>query len=135
MMKEDVFESKYLKGEDIGDSDVKVIIAKIEAEVLKEGEKPKPVAYFKGKTKGMVINSGNWDALEYAYGPESDDWIGQPATIFTIMGTFQGVTKPWLRIKAPRKGNAKKAPPVIESENPGDGMTNYGAEIDDEIPF
>lgn len=122
MQKGDVFKSKYLRGDDIGEAEVAVIIADVVPEIVVEGEDPKPVMYFKGKEKGMVINSGNWDALAYAYGDESDNWKGKSAVIYTIIGTFQGKTGHWLRIKA------KKAAKRVESENPG-------AELDDEIPF
>ena len=39
--------------------------------------------YFVGKQRGMVVNSGNWDAMELVYGPDSDHWTGKPIELYS----------------------------------------------------
>ena len=63
-----------LKCADLGRKEHLVQIESIAEEDVGEGRKL--VARFEGKTKGLVLNDTNLEALEAAFGPDSDDAIG-----------------------------------------------------------
>ncbi len=134
MRESDVFPSKYLAGTDIEGREIKIIIDKVMQEEVGKDKEMRPILFCRGGQKGIVLNKTNWRALAYAYGDESDEWSGKTAIIYTItaLNPRTGEDGPALRIRTKPMNKSK---PIKESENPGDGMTNYGAEIDDEIPF
>ena len=108
MRKDDVFESKYLKASDLRDNDVTVTMDRVQKETV--GDDHKPVLYFQGKKKGLVLNITNWNNIALLYGDESDDWTGQRITLFPTTTDFQGRTTECIRVKGP------KGPPKHEVE-------------------
>jgi hypothetical protein len=86
--------------------------------------------YFKNGSKGLPLNSTNWDTLAGAYGEESDDWIGKPVILHVERVLYKGKATQGIRMKFPSmQGPAKQAsaPGSKPSENPG--------ETSDDIPF
>ena len=83
-----VFPSKYLKAADLNGKTIKVVIERIEVE--KMGNDTKPVLYFEGKTKGMVVNKSNAQLIAAAYSPETDGWIGKEIKVYPGKVNFQG---------------------------------------------
>lgn len=110
------FPSKYLKKEDLNGAEVAVTIDRVEIENVGQGEEAemKPVVYFQGKAKGMVLNRGNADAItEAAAGDdEMDNWRGLQVVLYTDTNVmFQGRRVGGLRIKPARimgKGGPKR---------------------------
>jgi hypothetical protein len=95
----DSFPSRFLKAEDVR-ADAKVIITDVKKE--KVGEDEKPVVYFEGVDKGLVLNKTN--GLRIAKIVKSDkyvDWPGQPVVLYTAEVQFHGEDVPALRVKAP----------------------------------
>jgi hypothetical protein len=85
----------------------------------------KPVIFWRGKDKGMILNITNWDTLEEQYGPDSDDWTGQPMILYPTETRFGSKKVPCMRIRIPKgselKGKGKPAPepePEPEDEPP-----------------
>ncbi len=70
-------QSKHLKADDMGPQfRATVTIDRIELEAF--DDQHKPVMYFSGKDKGLVLNKTNVQTLVDLFGTaESDDWIGQ----------------------------------------------------------
>src|SRR6516164_2309386 len=97
----DVFPSKYLKASDLKGRRIEVVMADVKTEKL--GDDFKPILSFKGKDKGLVLNKTNANAIIDAYGPESDDWFGQPIILFEAMVEFQGKRGPAIRVDVPRR--------------------------------
>jgi len=131
------FPSKYLKASDLHGQEATVIIDRVEMEDINRGEM-KPVLYFRGKKKGVVLNKTNSRKIEAAYGDETDDWAGQPIILYEAEVDFQGDTVPAIRVKVPplaqRKRLASQAPP--QQEPPPANEADYGAVMpDDDIPF
>ena len=111
----DQFPSDYLRAVDLDGREITVTMAKVEMETI--GEDTKPVLYFEGKEKGMVLNKTNAGSIVNLYGDDTDEWKGEDITLFSAMVSFQGKTVPAIRVKPPsRKASAKKrgepAPPV-----------------------
>ena len=114
-----------LKCADLGRKEHLVQIEAIAEEDVGDGRKL--VARFEGKTKGLVLNDTNLEAIEEAFGPDSDDAIGGQVVLAVDPNVRYGGQKVGgIRIRLPKKANAKgTAAPKEEST----------AELlDDEIP-
>ena len=85
MKRTDAFPSSYLKQEDLPrpPGTMHATIEDVRTETMPSDDKAeKPVMYFaNGSTKPMVLNGGNWDLLEAAYGEDSDRWRGKPTEL------------------------------------------------------
>ena len=83
------------------------------------GEEVKPVLFFEGKDKGLVLNKTNSNTISAAYGDETDEWVGMEIVLFETMVEFQGQRKPGIRCFVPPQ----------KPQKPGD------QELNDDIPF
>ncbi len=153
------FPTKYIKAEDIGNHRPTVIIADVKMEDVGDNEM-KPVVYFHGKEKGMVLNKTNAEMIAHLYGDETDAWRGQSVDLYTTMVQFQGRPTLGLRVMAPapqmpahQNGPAPRpvhpapnpnAPPASDFAQPSQHGPSVGApapapkgggDLDDEIPF
>lgn len=79
---ETAFPSKWLKATDIKGKRVPVTIKDTVMEEVGDGEKP--VLYFRGKDKGMVLNKTNAHILREAFGRETEEWAGQKIVLSTL---------------------------------------------------
>jgi hypothetical protein len=138
------FPSKYLKSSDLNGQEVRVTIASVVMERISEKEDPKPVMYFQGKTKGMVLNKTNSAKIANNYGDNTDDWVGCEILLFEDEVTFNNQQVPALRVRIPRgKPMQRRAEPTEDHENPGHGMddksdpdqTDFRRKMDQDIPF
>ena len=140
----DAFPSNYLKASDLGDVQPVCTIDRIEVEPVGREKQMKPVLYFTGKTKGMVLNKTNSKKIaEIAGSNDTDDWHGVQVKLFATEVDFQGETVEAIRVKSPVKVKApartavparRPAPPAHDFE--ADALEPEMAAIsDDEIPF
>ena len=83
MQKNVALPSKYLNGSDVGGQLFKLVIKTVVMETMENDGASKPVMYFTEATKGMVINSTNWDNMSLVFGDESDNWIGKHIEMYT----------------------------------------------------
>ena len=104
------FPSNYLKATDIGDATPTVTIKEVVMEKL--GEDTRPVMYFVGKDKGVVLNKTNATNIREAYGADTDEWTGKKVTLFTAWVDFQGRSVEAIRMRPSRGGSAPAAAPV-----------------------
>lgn len=96
------FPSQYLKASDLGTRTVEVVIAHVAIEPVGQDKQQKPVLYFEGKQKGMVLNRINSKKIaELASTVETDDWTGVRVALYATTTEFAGDTVECLRIKAP----------------------------------
>ena len=133
------FPSNYLKAADLDDQDVTLTISKARMEDIGQGNKKeeKLIIYFEEEEKGVVLNKTNANVLTEAYGDETDDWIGEPVTLYEKQVEFEGKEVPAIRMKIPKRGKAtnEKARKPKEDDPPrGKGGKGRKRE-DDEIPF
>src|SRR3990170_4812401 len=85
------YPSTFLKADDLQGRKVKVVIEKVEMQEINSGEPEKPVVYFAGKDKGLVLNKTNAVTLQDILGTdETDDWIGKPIVLYSTKVDFQG---------------------------------------------
>jgi len=118
---------KYLSGDMIKDGRVNCTIARVTMEEMPGGKK-KPVIYLEGRTLGIVLNAINTRRLVAAYGPETDEWIGQPVTIYAEQGVWFG-KEGWairLAIPAPQAAEKEPAPAAVNGTNGSALPADYG---------
>ena len=126
------FPSKYLKASDLQGREVKVIMSNCEREKI--GDDTKPVLYFKGKEKGIVLNKTNAGTIVDAYGDDTQDWYDQELILFSVMVDFQGKVGPAIRCRIPTARDRKpKNDPITTGRDdfPGDKAN----ELEDEVGF
>ena len=129
------FPSKYLKADDLMGREVRVTIARVERE--KMGDDFKPVVYFNGKEKGVVLNKTNAFTIANAYGDETADWFGNDVILFSVMTEYGGKTAPAIRVRLPVARDNPKPQPRREDpiSTAPQRMTAASDGIDDSIPF
>lgn len=116
------FPSKHLKTSDLGDASPVVTIARIEIEPIGKDKEMKPVVYFQGKDKGLVLNKTNARKIaELTGSKDTEDWPGCRIRLYVTETEFAGESVECIRIKA--AGAEKPKPKPVE-------------EMDDtEVPF
>lgn len=124
----DSFPSKYLKASDLGGRQITVKIDRVEIEEVGRDKERRPIIYFVGKQKGMVINKTNANKITQAYGQDTDYWVEQEVILFEAMVEYAGDTVPALRIKIPQAAPPQRAAPARQQAAPA-------TPIDDDIPF
>lgn len=92
----DLFPSNYLKASDLQGQTVRVTIERCAIEQI-DGEQ-KPIIFFQGKKKGLVLNKCNAFALADMFGPETDNWLGRTIKLRPDKTTFQGRPVGCLRV-------------------------------------
>lgn len=144
---EAAFASKYLKASDLEERSITVKIDRVEMESL--GKESKPVVYFIGKAKGVVLNKTNSGRIKDLYGRDTNKWHDKPITIYPSETDFEGKTVPCIRMRAPPATNGRAMPSGPSSD--GDQVPNGPkfekyretaqrtqpppADMDDDIPF
>jgi len=93
------FPSKFLKADDLRGRAVKLTIDSVQMEKLDDGEKP--VLFFLGKEKGLVLNRTNSDVLADAFGHETDDWANREIEVYPDKTHYQGKLVACLRVRVP----------------------------------
>ena len=123
------FPSAYLKASDLGDAQPVVTIDRVGFEPVGREKEMKPVIYFAGKSKGVVLNKTNAKKIaEIAGSHETEDWSGVQVRLYATEVEFSGEQVEAIRIKAPGKA-AKPAPKPVPVESDGEDLD------DSEIPF
>ena len=134
------FPSKFLKVADLAGNRPVVTIAHVTMEEIGDDSRgPRPVCYFIGKEKGLVLNRINAGAIEEIAGTfETDEWRGVKIMLKEDKTFFQGRRVPCIRVDRPESRavppRARLAapppppPPPVEEEPPD--MVDA-----DDIPF
>lgn len=117
------FPSEYLKASDLDGRSVKVLMDRVEMKDI--GGDHKPILFFQGKDKGMVLNKTNANNIALAYGDDTDDWAGREIVLFEAMVDFQGKTVPAIRVRAPTakdRAPQRPAPQPTQHDIPNDDI-------------
>ena len=122
------YPSQYLKASDLMGQEIPVTMRTVQMEDI--GGDPKPVMYFEGKEKGMVLNKTNANNISDAYGYETNNWFGKQIILFEARVDFQGRTVPAIRVRVPNGQAAQNAQAPVQNSTPP-----KQSEPVDEIPF
>lgn len=114
------FPSDFLKAADLDDTQRSVKIQRVDFNV-KIGDDEKPVVYFSGETKGLVLNKTNSNIITKIYGDETDEWIGKEVILYPAMVEFKGDMVEAIRVRAPkatprRETQARASEPEFDEE-------------------
>lgn len=120
----EAFPSNFLKVDDLKGRRVQLTIQSVEMEEVGEGHKP--VVYFGGQSKGLVLNKTNASMIEEIAGSDdTDDWAGVRIVLYPARVDFKGNRVPAIRVDLPvPKG------PARESKQP-DPVPMAGDEFED----
>jgi hypothetical protein len=139
MKMSDAFPSNYLRAADLNGSTVAVTIATVKMEDI--GGDHKPVVYFSGKEKGLVLNKTNGQMIAYQYGDETDNWTGAQIELYPTMTSFQGKPVEAIRVnvRPPQQRQAPQRQSFASPPPPAAGQVyderNPPPPDDNDIPF
>jgi hypothetical protein len=104
------FPSNYLKAADLAGRRALVTISHVKMEDI--GDDHKPVLYFQGKEKGMVLNRTNANMIaEITNEEETERWAGKAIVLFSTKVDFQGRRVDAIRVDRPANGQVAPPPP------------------------
>ena len=107
-----VFPSNYLKASDLGGASPNVTIDRLEIEPIGRDREMKPVLYFQGKQKGLVLNKTNASKIaELTGSKDTDEWVGCTVKLYATETEFAGETHETIRVKA---AGASVPKPVVK---------------------
>lgn len=120
MKQSDVFPSNYLRAADLNGAEPVVTIRAVQVETF--GDESKPIVFFQGKEKGVVLNKTNWNSLVEITGEDdSDNWTGHRVKLISVKVEYQGKRVPAIRMeRAPKNGSTPMPPPPPPVEAPSD---------------
>ena len=111
----DCFPSKWIKAADLGGREHDLTIDRIEIETLDE-QTAKPVVYFVGHKKGLMLNRTNAAAIADLFSPETDRWHGRTVTIFPTETDYRGVTVDCIRVRKTAPAQPIEALAAVENQ-------------------
>lgn len=100
----EAFPSKYLKAHELKDQTPTVTIDRVVLEQVRgrKGIDTKPVVYFRGEAKGMLLNKTMAQSVtQIARSPMTETWAGVAITLYATTALFGTDTHEVIRIKAP----------------------------------
>jgi hypothetical protein len=140
------FPGSFLKAADLQGRRVNVGIDRVTLEEV--GGEHKPVIYFIGKERGLVLNKTNGNIIAEMYGTETDNWHGCVITLYPAKVEFQGNIVAAIRVhldpmagmsaqaQAPDPAPAPAPRQMATPRNqPVNGKPPSAPVMDDEIPF
>jgi hypothetical protein len=136
---QDLYPSKYLKGEDLQGRSVTVTIEKLTLEKMGQSQESKPVLSFVGARKSLVLNRTNALVIARLYGDETNLWAGKAVTLFATAIRAFGENHTVVRV-SPTKPNSPTKPtkggdPSQPTENQLDDLEDIADDVDDDVPF
>jgi hypothetical protein len=125
----EAFPGEFLRKED-GGWPRKFTISHIERE-MKVGDDIKPVVFFTGEERGLVLNkTTSGQITEICGSDETDDWTFREVVVYVDPDVmFGGKKVGGLRVRAPKLQQAAKP---VQKPAPARSIE---AEMDDDIPF
>lgn len=122
-----LFPSNYLRAADLQGNDARVRISRVTLENL--ADEKKPVVYFDGKQKGLILNKTNANTIAQRYGDDTEDWKAVELILYSTSVDVRGERRDAIRIKIPPRSDSQA--PVSEVNPP----PNMGEGLNDPAPF
>ena len=107
----DAFPSKFLKADDLKGQTAQLTIDHVEMDDV--GDDRKPIAYFQGAKKGLVLNVTNARAIAALAGDDMNAWGGMPIELFSTPVSYQGRMVDAIRVRPLDPVHAKKTAPDL----------------------
>jgi len=87
------------KAEDLNGQAYDMVIQRVEIIDFEDGAKA--CVYFRGDERGLVLNITNKNALVEMFGSDTDVWINQTVTMYSVPTTYQGRPTTGIRLMRP----------------------------------
>jgi len=97
-----IYPRKYAIGQDIDGKQPTLAVRAVTLEQMGESGTKKPVIWFTGAKKGVVLNKTMARAIANIYGPETESWAGKYVTLYSELVRAFGEDHLAIRVKAPR---------------------------------
>ncbi len=129
------FPGQYLKAADLMGKRVQVTIESVEMEDI--GGETKPVVHFKGKSRGVVLNKTNANAIWGINGSDdTDDWPGTTIVLYPSKTDFQGKRVDCIRVDPPdSQPKPAQRPPSRVAPMHVEPLSDDDQGMDDTTPF
>jgi hypothetical protein len=121
------FPSKYLGAADLlhlPSRSLRLTIAQLTTETLESREKgpeEKPILYFKGAKKGLVLNKTNSTKIGNTLGWDTDKWTGRMVELYVAEVEAFGETVEAIRVRVPVQpvtgDGIKRQTEMVQSEH------------------
>ena len=131
------FPSDYLKAADLSGKTVRVVMSHIKMKLIGAGDdqENKPVLYFAGKDKGLVLNKTNANAIAAVYGDDSDNWEGAEVDLYPAMVQFKDKMVEAIRVKVPPVQMQQRQPIQRPAPPAGTAVTERDPPPPEDVPF
>ncbi len=114
----DAFPSPFLKAGDLNNRTIKLKIDRVAFEDIGQNKDSKPVLYFSGVKKAMVLNKTNATTIGAVHGQEFEGWTGKEIELFEAMVPFQGQNVAAIRVRAAPEEPAPPRPKRDDFDDP-----------------
>ncbi len=106
------FPSNYIKASDLNGKpwDMKIRTAAMEDLGQGNDKESKPVLYFDGVQKGLVLNKTNATNIAKVYGDDTGNWTGKDIQVFPTTTEFKGETVDAIRVRVVPEAQPEKQP-------------------------
>ncbi len=127
----EAFPSNYLKPADLNGEPCPLTIRTCAMEELGQGndKESKPVLYFDGVQKGLVLNKTNATNIAKVYGDDTGNWTGKDIQVFPTTTEFKGETVDAIRVRVVPEAQPEKQP------EPQPDAAPMADDPSDSIPF
>ncbi len=136
MRRNEMFPSKFLKHDDLADTEWTLTIGGVEMEELKSerGIEHKPVVAFRGAEKRLVLNLTNYDSIAAAYGEDTDAWTGKKIILYPDETQFGRKLVNCIRVRVPNSGMTVRQA-AQEAQAPIQPEATLAEELNDSLSF
>ena len=107
------FPSSYVRASDLGTRRVAVTISHLKMEDVGGDGEQKPVLYFKGTEKGLVLNKTNANSVvEIAGTDDYSQWAGVRIALYATKTDYKGKSVACIRVAEAGSQQGEPEPPV-----------------------
>jgi hypothetical protein len=99
----EAYPSRFYKYAELGGKPVTKVISHAEEHEVGQARELRPVLYFEGEKKGMVLNRRNASYLAGRYGDDSKGWAGKPIELYPTVVEFGNKPVETIRLRLPAK--------------------------------
>ena len=137
------FPSKWLKAADLSGKEYTMTMQRVGMETIGDDHEEKPVLYFQGAQKGLMLNKTNAEAIAIVYGDETEQWTGKQVVVYPDITQYQGRRVDCIRVRPVRQDGGGKieqafggahAAPLPEAA-PDDNRGSWDDGDPNDIPF
>ena len=134
----DFFPSRYFNADDFALHPAVFEISNIQVETFKQKDgtvADKPIAYFQGQRKSLILNKTNFKAIATIAGAQdTDEWPGTSIELYAAVVSVAGEETPCVRVRKPRAPKPAAAPAAPKGASPENDAPWAEEDIPDSWP-